>query len=359
MQKMLRYGITTGTCAAAAAKAAVLTLLGNSVDKVVVPSPLGLRIEIPVKECKRISDYTAVATVIKDAGDDIDVTNGLEIFATVSLTEDKKIIIKGGKGVGIVTKPGLPVPVGEPAINPIPRRMIEDAIKEVLPSNNGAEAVISIPRGENVAKKTFNVKLGIIKGISVLGTTGIVKPLSIEAYKSSLVSQINIAVAKGYEHIILVPGNIGEKLARKILQAPDDSIVQTGDFVGYMLKKAVDKGIKEITLFGHPGKLVKVTAGIFNTHHKSGDARREVIAAYAGASGADTATIQTILQSNTTEEIIKLLKHKKLLHVTFNKIAEQISLRSMERIENEAKVSTILVSLDGTVVGLDKRAEVR
>ncbi|MCP8312549.1 MAG: cobalt-precorrin-5B (C(1))-methyltransferase CbiD [Candidatus Methylarchaceae archaeon HK02M1] len=355
MQKMLRYGITTGTCAAAAAKAAVLALLGDSVDKVIVQSPLGLRIEVPVKECKRISDYSAMASVIKDAGDDVDITNGLEIFATVSVSKNKKIVIKGGKGVGIVTKPGLPVPVGEPAINPAPKRMIKEAIKEVLPPTNGAEVIISIPGSEKAAKKTFNSKLGIIDGISVLGTTGIVKPFSIEAYKSSLVSQIDIAVAKGYTNVILVPGNIGEKLAKRLLNAPDDSIVQTGDFIGYMLKKVVDKGIKEIMLFGHPGKLVKVAAGIFNTHHKSGDARKEVIAAYAGASGADTATIQAILQSNTTEEIIELLKLKKLLNITFNKIAEQISLRSMERIENKAKINATLVALDGTVVGFDKR----
>ncbi|MCP8323343.1 MAG: cobalt-precorrin-5B (C(1))-methyltransferase CbiD [Candidatus Methylarchaceae archaeon HK02M2] len=357
MQKMLRYGITTGTCAAAAAKAAVLTLLSGPVDRVVVPSPLGLRIEVPVKECKRMSDHTVTASVIKDAGDDADVTDGLEIFAKVSLSEDDKIVIKGGKGIGIVTKPGLPVPLGEPAINTTPRRMIKEAIKEVLPPNKGAEVVISIPESGKVSKKTFNKKLGIIDGISVLGTTGIVKPFSIEAYKSSLVSQIDIAIAKEYKRIILVPGNIGEKLARKLLNVPNDGIVQTGDFIGFMLKKAVEKGLKEIMLFGHPGKLVKVAAGIFNTHHKSGDARKEVIAAYAGASGADTATIQAILQSNTTEEMIGILKQKKLLHVTFNKIAGEISQRSMERIENKAEINTILVALDGTVVGSHGKAE--
>jgi len=321
MRRVLKYGNTTGAYAAAAAKAALITLLSNPVDRVGIPSPLGIRFEILIKECKKLSVDTAVAYAIKNAGDDIDVTDKMEITATVKLTDDGKIKIKGGKGIGTVTKQGLPVPVGEAAINPTPRKMIEDAIREVLPSGKGVEVTISAPEGEEVAEKTQNLKLGIVGGVSILGTTGVVRPLSMTAYRRSLVPQLDVALAQNHKRIFLVPGNIGEKLAKQKFKVPEDSIVQTGDFMGYMLEKAVEKGAKEITIFGHPGKIVKLAAGIFNTHHKMGDARMEVIAAYAGAAGADTELIQKILQSNTTEETIKFLEQTKLLEPTFDKIA--------------------------------------
>jgi cobalt-precorrin-5B (C1)-methyltransferase len=356
MRRVLRYGNTTGAYAAAAAKAALITLLDKPVDRVGIPSPLGIRFEIVIKECKKLSDDTAVAYAIKNAGDDIDVTDKMEISATVKLTDDGKIRIKGGKGIGTVTKPGLPVPVGEAAINPVPRKMIEDATREVLPSGKGVEVTISAPEGEKVAEKTQNLKLGIVGGVSILGTTGVVRPLSMTAYRRSLVPQIDVALAQNYERIFLVPGNIGEKLAKQIFKVPEDSIVQTGDFMGYMLEKAVKKGAKEITVFGHPGKLVKLAAGIFNTHHKMGDARMEVIAAYAGAAGADTELIKAILQSNTTEETIKVLEQAKLLQPTFDQIAEQACLRSLERTKNKAKISVIIVSMDGTVLGTSQNS---
>jgi cobalt-precorrin-5B (C1)-methyltransferase len=356
MRRFLRYGITTGTCAAAATKAALITLLCNPVDRVGVPSPMGIRFEILVKECRKLSGDTAIAHVIKDSGDDIDVTNKLKISATVRLTNDGKIMIKGGKGIGVVTKPGLPVSIGESAINPVPRRMIEDAINEVLPSDKGVEVFLSALGGEEVAKKTLNSKLGVIGGISILGTTGVVKPLSMDAYRRSLVPQIDVAIARGYEHIFLVPGNIGGRIAKQLFKAPEDAIVQTGDFMGYMLDKAVEKGVKEIIILGHPGKLVKLAAGIFNTHHKVADARKEVIAAYVGAVGADNELIRMVLQSNTTEEAIELLKRADLLQPTFDKIAEKICLRSVERVGNKAKIGVILVSLDGSILGMNENA---
>lgn len=358
MQKSLREGITTGTCAAAAAKAALLTLLSRPIKTIGITAPQGRCLEIVVKRCEKLSDDTALASVVKDAGDDkpFDVTHGLEIFATVRTTDDGKVAIKGGKGVGVVTKPGLPVPVGEPAINSVPRRMIVDAIKEVLPPDQGAEVVVSVPRGEEVAKKTLNPKLGIIGGISIIGTTGIVKPRSVEACKRSLESQINVAAAQGHKIIVLVPGNIGEKIATQLLSVPNDAIVQTGDLVGYALEKVVEKGMEEIVILGHPGKLVKVAAGIFNTHHRVADARMEVIAAYAGAVGADKELIRTILKSNTTEEVLELLRRENLLKRTFTEIARQIRSRSMERIKDKAQVGAILASLDGAVLGMDDYA---
>ena len=356
MRRVLKYGNTTGAYAAAAAKAALITLLSNPVDRVGIPSPLGIRFEILIKECKKLSVDTAIAYAIKNAGDDIDVTDKMEISATVKLTDDGKIKIKGGKGIGTVTKPGLPVPIGKSAINPVPRKMIEDAIREALPSGKGVEVTISAPEGEEVAEKTQNSKLGIVGGISILGTTGVVRPLSMTAYRRSLVPQIDVALAQNYERIFLVPGNIGEKLAKQIFKVPEDAIIQTGDFMGYMLKKAVEKGAKEIIIFGHPGKLVKLAAGIFNTHHKMGDARMEVIAAYAGAAGVDTEIIKLILQSNTTEETISILKQAKLLQTTFDKIAEKVCLRSLERTKNKTKINVIIVSMDGTILGTNQNA---
>ncbi|MCW4015959.1 MAG: cobalt-precorrin-5B (C(1))-methyltransferase CbiD [Candidatus Bathyarchaeota archaeon] len=354
MRRVLKYGNTTGAYATAAAKAALITLLDKPVDRVGIPSPLGIRFEILIKECKKLSDDTAIAYALKNAGEDIDVTDKMEIFATVKLTDDGKISIAGGKGVGTVTKQGLPVAVGEAAINPTPRKMIKEAIKEVLPSGKGVKITISAPEGEEVAKKTQNSKLGIVGGVSILGTTGVVRPLSIKSYRRSLVPQLDVALAQNYEQIFLVPGNIGEKLAKKIFNIPEDSIVQTGDFMGYMLQKAVEKGAKNIAIFGHPGKLVKLAAGIFNTHHKMGDARMEIIAAYAGAAGADTKLIQKIVNSNTTEEAIQFLEPAKLIQQTFNPIAEQVYVRSLEKIGNKAKINVIIVSMNGTVLGTSK-----
>lgn len=352
----MRYGNTTGACAAAAAKAALITLLSHPVDRVGVPSPFGIRFEILVRETKKLNDDTAIATVVKDAGDDIDATDKLKISATVKLNDSRKIMITSGKGIGIVTKPGLPVAIGQPAINPMPKRMIEESIREVLPSGRGVDVILDIPEGEKVAGKTLNSKLGIVGGLSVLGTTGVVKPLSMEACRRSLVPQIDVALSAGYERVFFVPGNIGERITKKLFNPPDDAIVQTGDFIGYMFDKASEKGIKEIVFLGHPGKLAKVAAGIFNTHHKFADARNEVVAAYAGAAGADASLVNRILQSNTTEEAITLLKQANLSKDVFDNIAERVGQRIGERVRRKIKISVILVSLEGEVLGADANA---
>ena len=356
MARFLRYGITTGASAAAAAKAALIALVKEPVDRVIIPTPIGIRIEVPVKSSRKLSDDTAEAVVIKDAGEDIDATNKMEIIAIIKLTDNGEITIKSGKGIGKVTKPGLQVPIGEPAINPVPRSMITAAVKEVLPAGKGVEVTISAPEGEKIAQKTLNPKLGIIGGVSILGTTGIVKPLSLEACRRSLVPQIDVALAHGYQRIIFVPGNIGEKIAKQQFNVPEDAIVQTGDFMGYMIDKAVEKGVKEIILLGHSGKLVKLAANIFNTHHKVADARNEVIAAYAGAVGADTKTINALLQSNTSDQATETLRDANLVEATYTKIAERVSQRVCDRVENKIKVNVIIVSMDGKVLGMDQNA---
>ena len=356
MARFLKYGITTGASAAAAAKAAVIALTGKPVDRVVIPTPIGMRFEIPVKDSRKLEDGTAVATVVKNAGEDIDVTNGLDITAAVKLTDDGKITIKSGEGVGKVTKLGLQVQVGEAAINPVPQKMIIDAVKEALPVGKGAEVTITVPEGAKVAEKTLNAKLGIVGGISILGTTGVVKPLSLEACRRSLVPQIDVAVARGYARVFFVPGNIGERITKALFKVPDDQIVQTGDFVGYMLEKAVEKGVKEIVFLGHSGKMVKLAAGIFNTHYKMGDARNEVVAAYAASEGADNKTVNAILSSNTTDESTALLTKVNLVRPTYDKIAKRIYARFVERTQNKIKFNVIIVSMEGKILGMDENA---
>ncbi len=356
MARFLKYGITTGASAAAAAKAALIAIVKEPVDRVVIPTPIGLRFEVPVKSSKKIGLAAAEAIVVKDAGQDIDATDKMEITATVKLTGDGKVTIKSGVGIGKVTKPGLQVAIGEGAINPVPRSMIIAAVREVLPKSKGVEITITAPEGEKIAKKTMNAKLGIVGGVSILGTTGVVKPLSLEACRRSLVPQIDVALARGYKRIFFVPGNIGERIAKQQFNAPEDAIVQTGDFVGYMLDKAVEKGVKEIILLGHSGKVVKLAANIFNTHHKVGDARNEVIASYAGAVGADTTTINALLAANTSDEATEILERTNLLEATYNRIADRVHQRVSDRVENKIKISVVIVSMDGKVLGTDQNA---
>ncbi len=356
MAKFLKYGITTGATAAAAAKAATITALKEPVTCVVIPTPIGLRFEIAIKSSRKLSENTAEAIVVKDAGQDIDATDKMEIIATVKILDNEKISINSGVGVGVVTKPGLQVSIGEGAINPVPKMMITDAVKEALPQGKGAEIIISAPDGANIAKKTTNAKLGVKDGVSILGTTGVVKPLSLEACRRSLVPQIDVALARGFKRLVFVPGNIGEKIAKENFHVPEDAIIQTGDFVGYMIDKAVEKNVKEIIFIGHSGKIVKLAANIFNTHHKVGDARNEVIASYAGAVGASTQIIQQLLTANTSDEASKILQPTGFLEKTYDRIAMRVNQRISDRADNKLKISIVIVAMDGKVLGMDKNA---
>ena len=356
MARFLKYGITTGATAAAAAKAATIAATTQPVDRVVIPTPIGLRFEVPIKSSRKLTEDSAEATTVKDAGQDIDATDKMEITATVKLTYDGKITIKSGEGIGTVTKAGLQVAIGEGAINPVPKAMITGAVQEALPPNRGADVLITAPEGANITKKTMNDKLGIRGGVSILGTTGIVKPYSIEACRRSLVPQIDVALAHGYKRILCVPGNIGERIAKEKFGVPEDAIVQTGDFVGYMLDKAVDKNVKEIILLGHSGKLVKLAANIFNTHHKVGDSRNEVIAAYAGAVGADQRLVNELLDANTSDEATAILQTANLAEATYDRIAERIQQRVSDRVENKIKISVVIVAMDGRILGMDTNA---
>lgn len=351
--KTLRRGYTTGTCAAAAAKAATKMLYNKEeVDKVKVALPTGDEVTLTIVD-RDIQDEEASCCVIKDAGDDPDVTNGAKICAKATKVTSG-VTIKGGEGVGKMTKNGLEVAVGEAAINPVPMKMIKDEVKKTLPPRKGVEIKIYVPNGEKLAEKTLNKKLGIKGGISIIGTTGIVEPMSIDAFKKSLSPQIDIAKAAGFEELVLVPGRISEKNAIKA-GVPDDAVIQMGNFVGFILKECTRKGVKKVLLYGRTGKLVKVSAGIFDTHSKTADARLETIAANAASQGAEKETINKILDANTTEEAKEILKREGLLSV-FNIIAEKASTHATEYTENKLDIGTIITSRKGEIIGKDQNS---
>jgi len=340
------YGITTGSAATAAALAALLSIKGK-VETVNIQTPLG-ELNIRVEVSKRLNTYSGRASVIKYPYNDPDVTKNLEIFADVIITQTPGITVEGGAGVGRVTKPGLQVPIGEAAINPTPKEMIVSNLSRNLPDGMGAEVTICVPAGEELAKKTLNPRLGILEGISILGTTGFARSMNLKSYKTSYRCQIDVAVAEGYNNLVFVPGNIGERIAKNILKVDGDQVIQMGNFVGYMLNEAETEGVKSITLLGHAGKLIKISAGIFNTKHSIADGRREIIAVHSALLGADKELISEIFKSNTTEEMITLLEEHSLVQMVFNSIAESIKIICSERFRIDFDV--IIVNMKGKVL---------
>lgn len=354
MQKKMRTGITTGTCAAAATMAAILTWLDKSPDAVDVVSPQGNRIHVMIDSCKKLENG-GQATVIKDAGDDPDVTHGTAVLVEVVVQKDAKTILLAGIGVGKVTKPGLSVPVGEPAINPGPRKMILQVVEDVLPKGYGAKIKISIPDGQRLAQRTLNPTLGIVGGLSIIGTTGIVEPMSEEAFKNSLSPQINMVKALGYDQVVFAPGKIGQDIAINRYGIPAETVIQTSNFMGHMLENAVHYKMKKVLLFGHLGKLVKVAAGIFHTHNRMADARMETLAAYMAAAGAPKEAILEILACTTTEAAMPIITYYKLQSV-YNVLAQRASVRAERYVFGDLIVGTVIVTLHGDILGLDDRA---
>lgn len=350
----LKTGISTGTCAAAAAKAAATALFQNKYPaQLTVTNPEGKKIPVNISRYIRIPDGQG-AVVIKDGGDDPDVTHGMEIIVTIKQTKDGTINILGGEGVGTVTKPGLQVAVGQSAINPVPRWMINTALAEVLPPHTGCTVTVSVPGGETVARRTLNPRLGIVGGISILGTTGIVRPMSEEAYKNSLIPLINMAVAHGYTQVVLTPGRMGAKWATN-WGFPEKAVVEMSNFVGFMLEACAAKGIKKVLLWGHHGKLVKVAAGIFHTHSKVADARQETLAALAALLGAGPDITAQILECTTTEAIMDILYREKLTRV-LDLVAQRASSRATAYSKGKLIVGTALLNMRGEVLAYDRPA---
>lgn len=349
-KKFLRSGWTTGACAAAGVKAALILIFEQKIVREVEITALdGTILKIPIENVEKLSDERICAEVIKFSGDDPDITNGASIFTTIRKISGEEIIFRAGVGVGTITKPGLQLKVGEPAINPKPRELIRNIAAEF--GITGLEVEISIPGGVELAKKTLNPILGVEGGLSIIGTTGVLRPMSEEAFKNSLVPQIDVAKAAGFDELVFVPGKIGETIAKKLGFA-DGAIIQTSNFIGFMLEAAAERGIKKIILCGHLGKLVKVAAGIFHTHNRVADGRLETLAAYAAAEGLKSSEVQKILSANTTEDAAQIISANNLASV-YKKIAQRASIRAERYIFGKMTVKTILVDFAGNILGAD------
>jgi cobalt-precorrin-5B (C1)-methyltransferase len=268
-KQALRTGWTTGTCAAAAAKAATTALATGEIQETTeIGLPDGRRVRFGVDECA-LTPTEAEAVVVKDAGDDPDVTHGARLTATVRWRQEPGIDLDGGVGVGVVTKPGLGLELGGPAINPVPRAMITQSVGEAVDlSKQGVHVIISVPDGERMARKTTNARLGIIGGISILGTTGIVRPFSTASWRASVEQAISVLAAQGEDTVVLCTGGRTEKGAMRLLpQLPEVCFVEVGDFTGAALRRAVEHGLARVVFAGMAGKLTKLAAGILMTHY--------------------------------------------------------------------------------------------
>ncbi|MCI7539380.1 MAG: cobalt-precorrin-5B (C(1))-methyltransferase CbiD [Veillonellaceae bacterium] len=370
MSKPLRGGYTTGACAAAGALAALKFLRGEDCPALEIEALDGTMLHIPVKDVQP-AEGGATAEIVKFSGDDPDITNGASVFTTLQKgAAGQGLVFRAGKGVGHVTKPGLQIPVGEPSINPGPRKLIasvlarelgieaspsQDAEWQALMAKLDFIVTISIPAGVELAKQTLNPVLGVEGGISVIGTTGVLRPMSEEGFKNSLVPQIDVALAAGFEDIVFVPGKIGEKLAAKI-GLPPQALVQTSNFIGFLLDAAAEHGAKRVLLLGHIGKLVKVAAGNFYTHNRISDARLETLAAYAAAEGLDQKGVQAILAANASEDALEIIDGAGLQHV-YTVLAERASARSERHVFGKLKVGTVLLTYSGRVLGMDEAAK--
>lgn len=341
-QKMA-LGYTTGSCAAAAAKAAAEMILSSlRTESVRIMTPKGIALNLEVVD-QKIGKERASCAIRKYSGDDPDVTNGILIYAEASFgerTDEKKVTILGGEGVGRVTKPGLEQPVGAAAINRVPQKMIRQEVLEILEEYDyfGEMIItISIPEGKALARKTFNPRLGIEGGISILGTTGIVEPMSEQALIASIRLEMQIHRKNGGEYLVVSPGNYGSSYLKEHFPINSEKIVKCSNFLGETIDFAVELGFRGILFVSHIGKFIKVAGGIMNTHSRCADARMEILAANALRAGADLSTLSQILEAVTTEDGLDVLNRHGYLEGTMEQVMKQIRFyidhRAYEKLE--------------------------
>ena len=342
----LREGYTTGTCAAAAAKAAAQWLVcGAAPEFVGIETPSGRALSLEVVRIE-----PGVCGIVKDSGDDPDATNGMTIQAKVVLGSCAgDITFEAGEGVGTATLPGLKVAPGEAAINPVPRKMIKEAVRSVI-GEQAARVIISAPGGEETAKRTFNPRLGITGGISILGTSGIVKPMNEQSIFDSLTLELNTHAATGRKIIAVSFGSTGEQSLRAAYKIEGRCVMQSGNYIGYLLDEAVRLGFEKILIAGHPGKLLKIAAGTFNTHNRTGDGRKEALCTQAAIAGADAATVKSLYESSTTEIAMKIVREKNM-DFLWNILADVTAKRCSDRSFGEIKTAAAYINNDGEILG--------
>ncbi len=354
--KKLRMGYTTGSCAAAAAKAGTQTLLtGIETEEIVLDTPKGIRLHLPVEDIQIQRDGSGMpvkvsCAVRKDGGDDIDATNGALIYAEVSGAGEPGVTIDGGEGVGRVTKPGLDQPVGNAAINHVPREMIRKGVLEVCREQGytgGISVIIQIPDGRRIAEKTFNPRLGIVGGISVLGTSGIVMPMSEKALIDTIRVEMKMRRENGGEYLVITPGNFGERFASEMPDLVRTHEMKCSNYVGETLDMAVDLGVKGILFVSHIGKFIKLSGGIMNTHSHEADCRAELMAAAVLRAGGGAELAGKILATNTTEDALKILKQEggaELFEASMKNITERIAFYLNSRVQGRIETGAVIFS---------------
>ena len=358
VRQKLRRGFTTGTCATAASKAAYLAIKKQTeIKKIDVKLPKGEFITIPINSCE-FDDKKARCSVIKDGGDDPDVTHGAEIFVELVITNNSGLIeIDGGEGVGIVTKPGLGLEINKPAINPVPKKMIKENLIQVADEElkkNGMKVIISVPKGKELAPKTDNPRIGIIGGISILGTSGIVIPFSTASFAASIRQSLDVSIAMGDDTVVLTTGGRSEDFAKKIINLPEHCFVQMGDFSGYSVQQCAKKDIKKAYVVGFIGKLAKMATGVKQTHVKGSKVDMSFLADIAKKCNADEDIQQQIRSANTARHVSEIVI-KNQIKGFFEEICQQVYSHMRNHSEQKVQIEVILFDFEGNI--LAKKSE--
>jgi cobalt-precorrin-5B (C1)-methyltransferase len=352
-RKGLRTGFTTGACAAAAAKAAARYLVvGAPLAEIETTLPNRSRVTFALERCER-AGAGAICSVIKDAGDDPDCTHGAELVAEVELRAEPGIEIRGGVGVAVVTRPGLGLAVGDPAINPLPRRNITEMVEQELVASayRGAVVTISVPTGEEMAKQTTNARLGLIGGISILGTTGIVRPYSTAAFKASVVQEVDVAATSGLRELVLTTGGKSEQYARQLHpRLTDQAFIQVGDFIGVGIKQCARRGVARAIVVGMIGKLSKMAAGKLQTHVAGSEVDLDFLANLAGDAGGNDALAAEIRTANTARHVLELCRAAGLVGIT-SLICERVVGHLGRHAGDALAVEAYLVDFGGALLG--------
>ena len=359
--KKLRRGYTTGSCAAAASKAAAIMLLGGEIlETVYLMTPRGIGLTLAVHEIER-KENSVSCGIIKDSGDDPDVTNGMTVYSRVEMTDvPHEILIDGGEGIGRVTKPGLDQPVGNAAINSTPRRMITEGLRQVCEDTGytgGLKVTISAPAGVEIAKKTFNPRLGIVGGLSILGTTGIVEPMSDEAVVETIRTELSMRAASGKTVVLFTPGNYGADYIKNELYIDPEIAVTTSNFIGDAFAIAAESGFRGALLVGHIGKLIKVAGGMFNTHSRYGDCRMEIFASHAGMCGASADVVRRIMDSAMTDDMLAILEEAGLRQTVMDSIMSSMHFHLNHRPVGTMQVGAATFSNVHGILGRTEAAD--